>query len=61
METKMKKECGSGDINRKQRQTELSFLHAILHIDLYHNLLSTIKIFQIVAEMRSRIENEVKY
>ena len=33
----MKKKYGSGDIRRKRRQAELSFLCMILHTDLFYN------------------------
>ena len=33
----MKKKYGSGDINRKRRYAELSFLYATLVIDLFYN------------------------
>ena len=36
-ETKMKKKYGSGDIIRKQRQAELSFLCITLRTDLFYN------------------------
>ena len=33
----MKEEYGSGDIIRKRRYEELSFLYATLHVDLFYN------------------------
>ena len=42
-------------------KTELSFLHATLHIDLFYNPTKNHWNISNIAELRSRNENEVKY
>ena len=50
----MKKKYGSGHLNGNQRQAELAFLNATLHMDCSTILPSIIQIFQTIAELCSR-------
>ena len=52
---------GSGDIIRKRKLAELSVLYSTLGLTRSIILPSFIKIFQMVAELCSGNENEVKY
>ena len=55
------KHYGSGDIIRKRRLSELSVLYSYTGLTCSIILPSFIEIFQMVAELYSGNENEVKY
>ena len=56
----MKHKYGSGDIIRKRRYAELSFLYATLRVDLFYKPTKYLKIFLMVTKLCSGNENEVK-